>query len=131
MWISDLHKGNVAFEIKNFDGESEPKAMFSLGVHQFVPVIARDNLHQTDSLPKYLVFPGDLLKRVNQDDLRVKIIDFGEGSSRWSPQPHRGCQTLIRSRSFLQSRDTSKPAQPIASSGARVNLQRSLDATQG
>jgi hypothetical protein len=56
----------------------------TLGVPQCVPVFTRDQLHQTDSLPKYLVLPGSLVECVKQDDLRVKIIDLGEGSLRWS-----------------------------------------------
>ena len=52
----------------------------ALGVPRCVPVVARDQLHQADSHPKYLVIPGNLVECVNQDDLRVKIIDLGEGS---------------------------------------------------
>ena len=68
------------FEIPGLDGKSEEQAMTALGVPQCVPVVTRDQLRQTDSHPKYLVIPGDLVKCVNQDDLRVKIIDLGEGS---------------------------------------------------
>ena len=75
----DLHKGNIAFEIPDLDGKPEENAMMTLGVPQCVPVFARDRLHQVDSLPKYLVLPGSLVEHVKQDDLRVKIIDLGEG----------------------------------------------------
>ena len=53
--------------------------MMTLGLPQCVPVFTRDNLHQTDSLPKYLVLSGSLLECVEQEDLRIKIIDLGEG----------------------------------------------------
>ena len=76
----DLHKGNIAFEIPDLDGKSEEQAMTALGVPQCVPVITRDQLHQTNSHPKYRVIPGSLVECVKQDDLRVKIIDLGEGS---------------------------------------------------
>lgn len=54
--------------------------MMTLGVPICVPVFTRDRLHQNDSFPKYLVHPGNLVECVKQDDLRVKIIDLGEGS---------------------------------------------------
>ena len=75
---SDLHKGNVAFEVPDLDGKSEENAM-TLGLPQCVPVFTRDNLHQTDSLPKYLVLSGSLLECVEQEDLCTKITDLGEG----------------------------------------------------
>ena len=76
----DLHKGNIAVEIPDLDGKSEELAMMTLDPPQCVPVFTRDHLNQTDSLPKYLVLPGNLVQCVKQDDLRVKIIDLGEGS---------------------------------------------------
>lgn len=75
----DLHQGNIAFEIPGFDGTTEEKAMLSLDVPQCVPVITRNHLHHTDSLPRYLVVPGSLVDRVKQDDVRIKIVDLGEG----------------------------------------------------
>ena len=54
--------------------------MMALGVPQCVPVITRNHLDQTDSHPKYLVLPGSLVEFVKQDDLRIKIVDLGEGS---------------------------------------------------
>jgi len=53
--------------------------MMTLGLPQCVPVFTRDNLHQTDSLPKYLVLSGSLLECVEQEGLHIKIIDLGEG----------------------------------------------------
>ena len=76
----DLHKGNIAFEIPNLDGKSKENAMMTLELPHCVPVFTRDHLHQTDLLPKYLVLPGNLVEYVKQEDLRVKIIDLGEGS---------------------------------------------------
>jgi len=58
----------------------------ALDVPRCVPVIPRDQLHQSGSLPRYLVLPGDLVECVKGDDTRVKIIDLGEGSL-WWPQP--------------------------------------------
>jgi len=75
---ADLHKGNIAFSIPNLDGNPEERAMMTLGPPQCVPVFTRDQLHQNISHPKYLVLPGSLIERVNQDDMRVKIIDLGE-----------------------------------------------------
>ena len=37
--------------------------------------------HQTDSLSKYPDIPGILVDCVEQGDVRVKILDLGEGSS--------------------------------------------------
>lgn len=54
--------------------------MMTLGVPQCVPVFARDQKHHTDSLPKYLVVPGSLEELVEQDDMHIKILDFGAGS---------------------------------------------------
>ena len=54
--------------------------MMTLDLPQCVPVFTRDQMHQSDSLPKYLVLPGNLVEYVKQEDLRVKIIDLGEGS---------------------------------------------------
>ena len=79
MHDSDLHQANIALEIPDLDGKPEENAMISLGVPQCVPVFARDQQRHTDSLPKYLVIPGDLVECVEQDDMRVKIIDLGEG----------------------------------------------------
>ena len=52
-----------------------------LGLPNAVPVFTRDRPHQSNSLPKYLVLSESLTERVKEDDLRVKIIDFGGGSS--------------------------------------------------
>jgi len=54
--------------------------MTALGVPRCVPVVTRDQLHQTHLHPKYLVIPGSLVECVKQDDLRIKIFDLGEGS---------------------------------------------------
>ena len=53
--------------------------MTTLGVPTCIPVFARDQQHHTDSLPKYLVIPGSLADCVEQDDMHLKIVDFGEG----------------------------------------------------
>ena len=80
----DLHQGNIAFEITSLDGESEENAMLTLGLPEFLPVLTRDRLHQTDSLPKYLVYPGSLAGCVEPDNVHIKIIDLGGGLLRWS-----------------------------------------------
>jgi hypothetical protein len=56
--------------------------MMAFGVPQCVPVITRDQEHQTHSLPEYLVVPGILVDCVKLGDTHVKILDLGEGSSR-------------------------------------------------
>ena len=98
--------------------------MLAVGFPKCVPVLIRDQPYPTDSFPKYLVFPGNLIDTVDQDDLRIKIIDFGEGSLQWS-QP---CHRLLRSHSFPHHRGTPGPARSITSSGAGGNPQLSLDA---
>ncbi|KAF9780552.1 kinase-like domain-containing protein, partial [Thelephora terrestris] len=75
---ADLHKCNIALEIPTLDGADEERAMMTLEVPQCVPVFARNQQHQSNSLPKYLVIPGNLVDCVKQDDIHVKIIDFGE-----------------------------------------------------
>ena len=55
--------------------------MNRLGFPDCVPVFTLDHRHQTDALPKYLVIPGSLFRCVDQNDMRIKIVDFGEGSS--------------------------------------------------
>jgi len=75
---ADLHQGNIMLEIPDLDGKSEENAMITLGVPQCVAVVTRDPRHHTDSLPKYLVIPGDLADCVEQDDIHVKIVDLGE-----------------------------------------------------
>lgn len=80
----DLHKRNIAFEIPDLDGKSEESAMMTLGPPQPVSVSTRDHPDKADSLPKYLVYPGSLVEFVKLDDLRIKIIDLGEGSLRLS-----------------------------------------------
>ena len=54
--------------------------MLNLGLPEFLPVLTRNRLHQTDSLPKYLVYPGSLAGRVKYDDVHIKIVDLGGGS---------------------------------------------------
>jgi hypothetical protein len=54
--------------------------MMALGVPRCMPVITRGEIRQTGLLPKYLVHPGSLLERVKREDMRIKIIDLGEGS---------------------------------------------------
>ena len=76
---SELDKCNIAIEIPDLDGKPEERAMMALEVPRCVPVITRDPQHQTDSLPKYLVIPGNLVDCVHHKDMQVKIIDFGEG----------------------------------------------------
>ena len=114
----DLHRGNIAFEIPDLDGKSEQEAMNAVGLPYCAPVLLRDLTYPTDSFPKYLVVSGNLVESVDPDDLRIKIIDFGEGSLQWYPKPSR---QALRSRSFFQHRTTSEPAHPIGSSGAGGN----------
>ena len=52
----------------------------TLGLPKCAPVITLDRKHQTNSHPKYLVFSGSPIKSVKREDVRIKIIDFGEGS---------------------------------------------------
>lgn len=78
---ADLHKGNIAFEIQDLDGKPERDVLRTLGFPECVPVFTLDQSNQTESLPKYLVISGSLVGCVKRDNLRVKIIDFGEGSS--------------------------------------------------
>ena len=99
-WNLDLHKGNIAVEISDFDGISEERAIMTLGPQECVPVITRDHRRQTDSIPKYLVLPGSLVECAKQDDLSIKIIDLGEGLLRRS-QP---CRQTLKSSSLLQDR---------------------------
>ena len=73
-----------------------------VGLPKCVPALIRGRPDQPDSLPKYLVFSRDLVKRMKRDDLRIKIIDLGEGLSRWS----HPCRQASTSRSFLQYRGT-------------------------
>lgn len=100
--------------------------MMTLGVPQCVPVFTRDQQHHTDSLPKYLVVPGNLAEFVEQDDMHIKILDLGEGSPQWS---QLRCWTL-NSHSILQCRNPSRPAHPVTGSGTGGHLQSSLDAAQ-
>ena len=95
----DLHVGNIAFEISDLDSKSEEGVIVTLGPQECVPVITKDHLRQTDSLPKYLIVPGKLGDRVERGNLRVKIIDLGEGSLRWPQSFHRA----LRSRSLLEN----------------------------
>lgn len=97
-WNLDLHKCNIAFEVPALDGKPEENAMMALGVPQCVPVITRDHKHQMDSHPKYLVIPGSLVEYVKLDDMRVKIIDLGEGSL----SPSKSCRRTLNFRSILQ-----------------------------
>jgi len=100
--------------------------MMSLGVPRCTPVITRDQLHQTNSHPKYLVMPGSLVECVKEDDLRIKIIDLGEGTL-WVS---RSCCRVLRSRSLFQCRSAPKLAHSVTSSGAGGDLQPTLDAPQ-
>lgn len=75
---ADLHKCNIAVEIPDLDGKAEESAMMALEVPRCVAVLTRDPQHHTDLLPKYLVIPGNLMDYVRQEDMKVKIIDFGE-----------------------------------------------------
>ena len=94
----DLHSGNIAFEIPTLDGKLERDAIITLGEPRCVPVLARDQLHQTDSLPKYLVSSGSPEDCVKQGDLRVKLIDLGGGSL----QRSQSCHSSISPRSLLR-----------------------------
>jgi hypothetical protein len=126
VYDSDLHQCNIAFEIPDLDGKPEENAMMTLGVPQCVPVFARDQRHHTDSLPKYLVIPGDLTDCVEQDDMHLKIIDLGEGSLR---RPQLFYWTL-NSYSVLQCRSSSSLAHSVTSSSTRSDPQSPLCAAQ-
>jgi hypothetical protein len=52
----------------------------ALEVPQCIPVFTRDQRHYTDSLPRYLVIPGNLVDCVKHDHVHAKLIDLGEGS---------------------------------------------------
>jgi len=81
---SDLCRDNTLFEIPDLDGKSEQDVLNTLGRPESEPLFTQDQSHQTESLPKYLVYPASLEKHVKLDDLRIKIINFGEGSLSWS-----------------------------------------------
>ena len=98
--------------------------MNTVGLPECVPVFTQDRLRQTDSLPKYMVCPGNLVDHVRQDNLRIKIIDLGEGSLQ---RPKSCCQALT-SLSFLQYRGTSESTLSTTSSGAGGIIQPSLEA---
>ena len=68
------------FEIPDLYGKPEEDVMDTIGLPNSAPVFTRDQSYQSDSLPKYLVFSESLVGLVDQDDLRVKMIDFGGGS---------------------------------------------------
>jgi len=53
--------------------------MRAVGLPKSILVLVRNRAHQTDSLPKYLVFSRYPVKNVKRDDLRIKVIDLGEG----------------------------------------------------
>ena len=61
---SDLHKGNVVFEIPDLDGKPERNVLITLGSLGCVPVFTRDQSHQTELLPKDLVRPASLAEHV-------------------------------------------------------------------
>lgn len=77
----DLHKGNIAFEISGLDGEPERNVYLTLGSPECVPTLTQNLQSQMNMLPEYLVRPGNLSDFVTRDNLRIKIIDLGEG---WS-----------------------------------------------
>jgi len=77
---SDLCKTNITFEIPDLDGKSEKDVLTTLGWPKSAPLFTQDQSHQTELLPKYLVRPAKLEKRVKLDDPRIKIIGFGGGS---------------------------------------------------
>ena len=77
----DLHNSNIAFGVPDLDGKSERNVLMALGMPKCVLVFVLDQPHQLEFLPKYLVSPLDLTRCVKEDDLRVKIMDLGEGSS--------------------------------------------------
>ena len=76
---ADLHKANIAIEIPGLDGKSEESAMMALDVPQCVPVFTRDQRHYSNSLPRYLVIPGNLVECVDRENVHIKILDLGEG----------------------------------------------------
>ena len=133
IWITihrrdlDLHKGNIVLGIPDLDGKSEEGAMVTLGLLRCVPVFTRDRVHQSDSLPTYLVIPGSLVECVGQDDTRIKIIDLGEGSLWWS----QSCCRVLSPHSILQHQGIPKSPHPVASSGTGDYVQLSLNVAQG
>ena len=81
----DLHKTNIVFETKDLDGVRQWNVLDDLVTPRCVPVLTQNPQDQADTLPKYLVRSAELLEVVEEDDLRIKIIDFGEGSSSSTP----------------------------------------------
>ena len=90
----DLHWGNIAFEVSDFDGMPEKNVIRTLGTPFCEPLITEDHRRQTESLPKYVVIAAKLEDHVKRDPLRLKIIDLGEGSLRLPHTWHRGINTL-------------------------------------
>jgi hypothetical protein len=78
-WSVDLHKANIALEIPSLDGKSEESAMMALDVPQCIPVFTRDQRHHSNSLPRYLVIPGNLVECVDRENMHIRILDLGEG----------------------------------------------------
>jgi hypothetical protein len=100
--------------------------MMTLGVPQCVPVITRDQRHHTDSLPKYLVIPGNLAECVKQDDMHIKIIDLGEGSF----TSFDLCRYTLNPHSIFQCRSSPRAAHAVARSGTGGHLESSLTDAQ-
>ena len=110
---TDLHAGNIALEIHGLDGELQKNVFMAMRSPDCVPTLPQDPHIQMDTLPKYRVTPENLSAFVKRDDIQIKIIDFGEGSS--------SCiQLLLRalsSCSVFCYRATSEPALPTNMSG--------------
>ena len=76
----DLQKANIAFEIDELDGVREERVVPKLITPRCVPVLTQNPRDQAHALPKYLVRSAELLHVMKRDNLRIKIIGFGEGS---------------------------------------------------
>ncbi|RDL40057.1 Uncharacterized protein BP5553_00036 [Venustampulla echinocandica] len=98
----DLHSGNIAVSLPQLNDCLEQDIMDN-ACPEYVPVIARNPMHQTDSLPAYLVSAFNMIYYFAEEDLPiitedscVKIMDFGNSFRREDERPPPNTPSYIR-----------------------------------
>jgi len=81
---TDLHPGNIVLEMPDLYGQPEKTVLEWLKRPRSALILTRDDLPQSNSLPKYVVEPAtfeDHIEREGNENFPgdVKIIDFGGG----------------------------------------------------
>ncbi|KAF8870261.1 kinase-like protein [Gymnopilus junonius] len=92
---SNLHVGNLGFAFPQLSDQDPEVVMQELSPYELTIVLPTTAVHQTASLPSYVVMPCNItayyLKLASSDPPLTKVLDFGAAHNVGTPSPSFQC----------------------------------------